>query len=203
MSRRRIDFPITLALAVAAVLATALSAPALLAHAPALGRGELWRLVTGSFVHATAGHLARDVALLVIVGAAYEAPLGRRFGPMVIGLLIVPPLAVFAAERGIDTYYGLSGVTHGLIAAALVLELRSPSPARYARYVAIALTAKLAYEAATGAPAFAMDLGSNVRQVPAAHLAGAIIGALAALARASPSRVGSARSRFCPGPAGT
>jgi hypothetical protein len=95
------------------------------------------------------------------------------------GGLIVPPIAVLAVGD-VDWYCGLSGLSHALFAAALSFELATRRGA--ARAVVAALcavcAAKPIYELATGAPAFTMSLGAGIVQVPLAHAAGAIVGAV-------------------------
>jgi hypothetical protein len=159
----RIDYPWTLAIAGLAVIATA------------------WHLeggaaISGPLVHATWGHLVRDLALTLLAGVAYEAPM-RRVWPALIAVGLVAPWAAVIAT-GAPGYYGLSGLSHALLAAALTFELRRRH-GRIRAYVAVlaaAGAAKLLYEAATASPAFPMDLGPGVHQVPIAHLVGAAVG---------------------------
>jgi rhomboid family GlyGly-CTERM serine protease len=151
----------------------------LLATSAGVRAGQLWRLITGSLVHATWGHLIRDLALLVFVGVAYGDAIGRRFGLLALAGLALPAAAVFALEPDISIYYGTSGLTHALLAAAVIAELRRPgsrSLRLIAAVIAVVLSAKLGYELATGAPMFPMDLGPGVRQLPIAHAAGALVG---------------------------
>lgn len=185
---RRIDFPWTIAVVVLALACTAaaLGDPGgpvvrfLIADTDRLRSGELWRALTGPLVHATWGHLARDLAICATIGVAYEQPLRRLWPALLAAGLAVPALAV--ALAGWTGYLGLSGLGHALIAAALTFELRLRRPAPwYVLAAASALAAKLIYEVATGAPLFAMDLGPGVRQAPVAHAAGALAGALAVL----------------------
>lgn len=178
----RVDFPLTLAILALALAATALAfgSPAIRDALVADGRiadGQLWRALTGPFVHATAGHALRDLALVALAGVAYEAPLGRRFAPLVVAAIVLPAAAVLALDHA-RWYCGLSGLSHALLAAALVFELRQRRGAARALAFAIAtvLAAKPLYELVTGAPAFPMELGADVRQVPLAHLVGAVIG---------------------------
>ena len=184
MTRLRCDFPCTLAIGVLAVAATtaALASPAIARTLVADGRiahGELWRAATGPLVHATWAHLIRDLALVALAGATYEAPLRSRRAALFAGGLVVPPLAVLAAGD-VGWYCGLSGLSHALLAAALAFELVRRRGA--ARGLVLALCAASAvkpiYELVTGAPAFAMSLGADVVQVPLAHAAGVAIGLL-------------------------
>ena len=179
---RRCDFPWTLAVAGLAIAATAgaFASPALAGALIADGHiahGELWRAVTGPLVHATWGHLVRDLALVAIAGAGYEAPLRSRRTLLFAGGLVVPPIAVLAAGEA-HWYCGLSGLSHALLGAALAFELvcrRGAVNALVAVLCAIC-AAKPLYELATGAPVFAMALGPGVVQAPLAHAAGALVG---------------------------
>ncbi|MEO8551601.1 MAG: rhomboid family intramembrane serine protease [Kofleriaceae bacterium] len=141
-----------------------------------IAHGQLWRAVTGPLVHATWGHLVRDLALVCVAGVAYEAPLGRKlllFG----GGLGLPCLAVLAAGQA-RWYCGLSGLSHALLAAALSFEaMRRTGAIRAAVLVLGAIAAvKPLYELVTGAPAFAMALGDGVHQTPLAHAVGVGVG---------------------------
>jgi rhomboid family GlyGly-CTERM serine protease len=177
----RCDFPWTLAVAVLACLATAaaFASPWLADALRADGRivhGQPWRAITGPLVHATWGHLVRDLALVAIAGVGYEAPLRARRALLFGAGLIVPALVVLAA--GARWYCGVSGLSHALLAAALCHELVHRRGG--ARLIVVALGAlavlKPGYELVTGAPAFPMSLGDGVVQAPLAHVAGVVIG---------------------------
>jgi rhomboid family GlyGly-CTERM serine protease len=194
-------------IAVAAVALTAaarsgvIDPAAVMATDGSLRAGQLWRLITGPMVHATWGHLVRDLALLLAVAIAFGDSLGRRrFAVLCLAGLAVPTAAVFVFEPDIAIYYGTSGLTHALLAAAAVGELRRPDGTQMTRLlgagVAVGLIAKLAFELASGAPAFPMDLGPGVRQLPSAHAAGAIVGFLLSMVAAQSARAASpARAR--------
>lgn len=187
-SRVAWDFPWTCAVAALAIAGTAAAHawPGVRDALVADGRifdGQWWRLVTGPFVHATAGHLARDLALVLIAGIAYEGPLAARKLAVFAGGIVLPPLAVLAV-RDAAWYCGLSGLSHALLAAALAYEAVRRRGA--ARVIVLALAAiaatKPLYELATGAPAFPMALGDGVVQVPLAHAAGVVVGIACGLA---------------------
>lgn len=180
--RTRCDFPWTLAVCGVAVIATAGAlasrgvAGALIADAR-IAHGQPWRALTGPLVHATWGHLIRDLALVAIAGVAYEAPLRSRRTLLFAGGLVVPPLAVLAAGD-VQWYCGLSGLSHALLAAALCHEASCRRGA--VRVFVLALCAVAAckplYELVAGGPAFAMSLGDGVVQAPLAHATGALVG---------------------------
>jgi rhomboid family GlyGly-CTERM serine protease len=180
------DFPWTLAVCAAAVLATMAAllpwggrvADVVVSDTRLLG-GQLWRAITGPLVHATWGHLVRDLALTAIVGVAYERPLAFAW-PALIGLALVVPTLVSLIAGDVSAYYGLSGLSHALIAAAVGAELvwrRGPARA-CAAVIGAVLLVKVGYEVVSGGPAFPMDLGQGVRQLPIAHAAGVAVGIL-------------------------
>jgi rhomboid family GlyGly-CTERM serine protease len=185
--RSRCDYPWTLAVVAIAVVATAAAfasatfAGAVVADAR-IAHGQLWRAVTGPFVHATWGHLVRDLALVALAGAAYEAPLRSRRALLFITGLALPGLAVLAAGDA-EWYCGLSGLSHALLAAALSYELANRRGAARALVAVLCAVCALKplYELVTGAPAFAMSLGPNVVQVPLAHAIGTAVGIVVGL----------------------
>lgn len=179
---RRVDFPYTLAVAALAVAATAAAfASPVLADAVVadvrIADGQLWRAVTGPFVHATWGHLVRDLALIAIAGIAYEAPLRSRRAPLFAAGLVLPAIAVLA-DGDVRWYSGLSGLSHALLAAALAYEfvVRRGAVRLVVSALATIAAVKPVYELVTGAPAFPMALGDGVVQVPLAHAVGAAVG---------------------------
>jgi rhomboid family GlyGly-CTERM serine protease len=178
----RFDFRWTAVVIALAILATAsaFTSPAVRDALVADGRifeGQWWRLVTGPFLHATWGHLIRDLVLVAIAGIAYEGPLGAKKLALYGGGIVVPALAVLVA-RDAAWYCGLSGLSHALLAAALSYEfVRRRGAARAAVLGLCAIAAaKPVYELVTGVPAFAMPLGEGVVQVPLAHVVGVFVG---------------------------
>ena len=174
---KRIDFPYTLAMIVLAIFATAFAYKDAIVADARVFDGQWWRLVTGPFIHATPGHLVRDLALVAIAGVAYEAPLARMKLALFACGIVLPALAVLLAGE-VAWYCGLSGLSHALLAAALSFEfVRRRGAARAVVFVLCAIAAvKPLYELATGAPAFAMSLGEGVVQVPLAHVVGVAVG---------------------------
>jgi rhomboid family GlyGly-CTERM serine protease len=162
--------PLTLGLVALACLATALPSSALVAEGAALARGELWRLFTGPLVHANATHLVWDTALLVALGLVFEQRFRRAWALALALGLAVPTAAVFLAHD-VRVYYGISGATYALLALVVLTE-RGP----IARVLAVALAAKLAWSV-LHAPLFTP---AAVRELPIAHVAGALAGVLAA-----------------------
>jgi len=193
---RRPDFPVTLAICVLAVAATAAAFAwpgvheALAVHGP-------WRVVTGPFVHATWGHLVRDLALVALAGAAYERPLARQRLLLFGGGLLVPSIAVLLTHEA-DWYCGLSGLSHALLAAAFAYEAvnRRGRTRAIVRVVGVVAALKPLYELITGTPVFPMQLGPGVGEhVPLAHVCGVLVGIPCGIRAALPRTRGCRPSR--------
>lgn len=141
--------------------------------------GELWRLVTGHFVHLGWSHFALNAAGLglvwYLVGGNFD---WRRW-------LLVAAVCLFAMDVGLwflnpdlGWYVGLSGLLHGILAAGLAERLRQPD--KEALVLAALLLGKLAWEQLSGPlPGSEGTAGGPV--VVDAHLFGALGGALTAL----------------------
>lgn len=156
-----------------------------IADSDAIAQYQLWRWFTGPLVHATWGHLLRDLALLLFCGIALERELGRRYWQLCLAGLAVPTIASLGDPQ-LQYYFGTSGLTHALLAALILhvlwdtdADLRGPLWMRaLALCGGLALGGKVLWEVTVGAPLFPMDLGPGIHQVPIAHASGALVGAL-------------------------
>ena len=156
----KLDFPVTALVIAVATVATACCEPG--------------GVLLGPFVHATWGHLIRDVSLVALAGIPYEAPLRDVRVPLFVGGLVLPAAAVLLATDA-TFYCGLSGLSHALLAAALTFEARRRRSPFVLAICGLGLV-KVGHELVTGAPAFPMALGAHVRQSPLAHAVGAAVG---------------------------
>jgi rhomboid family GlyGly-CTERM serine protease len=178
-----------LGVAVAAAMAAAAPPAALEYRRGAVLGGEVWRLLTGHWVHFSAAHLAWDLlAMLALAWACRDAP--RRALLALATASVAIPLAVAMLQPELAIYRGLSGLASTLfvLAACRRLVPRAGSEdvgaARSRRVAALALAlfgAKVAWEAATGAALFVDGAAAGFQPVPLAHLVGGLCGALASL----------------------
>jgi len=123
--------------------------------------GQVWRLFTCHVVHLGWAHLALNVAALLALGFLFGKDVRR---PAVwIAAACAVSLGILLLRPRIEYYVGLSGVLHGLFAAAAV---RRP-------WLFLPLALKLGYE-----QAFGPLTGGNV--LVDAHLFGAVGGFAAA-----------------------
>ena len=166
--------------------------------------GELWRLVTGHFVHWSPGHLVWDVGTFLVLGVACELRSRKRFSVCLVGSVVAIPCTVWLLLPELELYAGLSGVDSALFAllgADLVHEQwkkRNPAVLAIALGLSLALAFKVGFEITTGGTIFVADLASGIVPVPRAHLAGALVGLLASASiggsRSGPSRLSTASS---------
>ncbi len=145
-----------------------------------LAQGELWRLLTGPLVHASADHAVRDLGLLLILGLTFEPLVGRRFGAALLLSTVAAPLVAFLVDPELVAYFGMSGTVHAVVAAALVAEWRRAAgrPPLWIVAASLIIPAVLVLELSPGPVLFHLDLGPQIRSVPATHLLGFICGAL-------------------------
>jgi len=86
----------------------------------AIGQGELWRLVTGHWVHSDFEHALWDIGALWLLGALLEHRLRWRLPlSMVIGTFGVDAW-LWWENSTLQYYCGLSGITNSLLALGLV-----------------------------------------------------------------------------------
>lgn len=90
-----------------------------------IAAGEAWRLLTGNLVHLGMGHLALDLAGLVLlllffrdVFAPRDWVLATLAGSVAVGA------GLWLLNVGVGRYVGISGVLHTLLFAGLLLSFR-------------------------------------------------------------------------------
>jgi rhomboid family GlyGly-CTERM serine protease len=152
----------------------------------ALGRGELWRLVTSHFVHFGFEHFLWDAAVFaVLLALTWRMSPWRCLGAVTGAVFLIPPL-LWTLDPGLETYRGLSGLDAALfVTAALILGRRSHAEGRWPAIVAavigvIGFVAKVGFEVATGQAVFVNEAALGFTPVPLAHAAGAAAGVVAA-----------------------
>ena len=145
----------------------------------ALAGGELWRLVSGHFVHLGWSHLLLNVAGLAliawIVGYAWDWK-----GWLAISLVSIGVIGTgfWFLNPGLEWYVGLSGLLHGLLAGGLVVGLVGRETESIV--LAVLVAAKLAWEQFAG-PLPGSEGASGGAVIVDAHFYGALGGVLAAL----------------------
>lgn len=148
----------------------------------ALADGQLWRLVTGSFVHFGWSHLAADLcAWGVLCWVAH----GRGRGALGVVCVSAATIgaAVWAWAGEVEVYRGLSGVASGVLGWVLVVLAVQDRRRRWLWVgVALAAGAKFSLEWALGTSLTPTSLPAGVELAGVAHVVGLATGALLALA---------------------
>ena len=147
----------------------------------ALLQGQVWRLVTGSFVHLGWDHLLRDLLGLFLIWGLFAPVLDERAW---LGLILTSSMAVGAGLLAFDPsvawYVGISGVLFGMFCAGALLEFRRR--AAFSGALLLGMLVIIVWTLQAGAlPDETRDLGGKV--VPQAHLYGALGGAAFILLR--------------------
>jgi rhomboid family GlyGly-CTERM serine protease len=145
----------------------------------AISSGELWRLVTGHFVHLGWSHFALNGAGLVLVwylvGDVFDWIRWLLIGVFTV---ITMDIGLWLFDPRLMWYVGLSGLLHGILAAGLMEKLRKPD--KEALILMVLLLGKLAWEQFSGPlPGSESTAGGTV--VVDSHLFGALGGVVAAL----------------------
>ena len=138
--------------------------------------GQLWRLVSGHFVHVTWMHLILNLAGLFVIWALFRDILTQRmWWLLTLGSIVGIDVALLLFHPEIKWYMGLSGVLHGYFAGGAILQIRL-SGTRGLLYL-ILLIIKLLWEYLNGPLPGSGEL-SGARVITEAHLYGAIGGSI-------------------------
>jgi rhomboid family GlyGly-CTERM serine protease len=142
--------------------------------------GEMWRLISGHFVHLNLMHLIWNLlGLTLIAGLFSPSYQGQDWFVIfsVSALTIVSAFLLF--EPDLVWYVGFSGILHGLFAAGILAWLRTSKDPLIV-IAAVLFTVKLLLEYLFGALPFLQEQFS-AQIVHSAHFYGAIGGLVAAL----------------------
>lgn len=146
--------------------------------------GQGWRLWSGHLAHHSASHLFWNLAVFVPVGgwleriASREARLFLGFAPLGISA------ALWWLDPKLQFYAGLSGVTVGVLTLLAFVQLREHSrePGWIWIVVLGLIGTKIVVEFTRSEEALFAGLPNGIRNVPLAHLAGAVAAGAIALA---------------------
>lgn len=140
----------------------------------AIAGGEWWRLLSGHWLHADAGHLGWNLAALLLLGTLVE----RQDRGLLLACVLLGGLAVnitlLWALPGMTHYCGLSGVLNTLLLPVLA-GLRRPA-GNGPLWLMVGLSLGKILVELTGGAALFTD--TSWASVPEAHLAGWLAGLL-------------------------
>jgi rhomboid family GlyGly-CTERM serine protease len=141
-----------------------------------IAAGELWRLLSGHFVHLDVRHALADGAGLVLLWALFARALPvRDWGWVLLGSLVAIDAGLWWLTPAIAWYAGISGLLHGVWAAGSAAGTARRDPASVVLLLVLVL--KLAWEDQHGA-SFVL---AGFAVITSVHLHGAV-GALVVLA---------------------
>ncbi len=141
--------------------------------------GQLWRLVTAHVVHLGWGHAVLNAAAFGLILVAFGPALRpAHWAWVVLSSLLVVDAGLWFIHPEVQWYAGLSGVLHGMVAAAAIAVW--PANPRIAFAILAVVSGKLLWEFAAGPLPFSERMAGNSIIVQA-HFWGAAGGALAAL----------------------
>ena len=141
----------------------------------AIYAGELWRLITGHFVHLGAYHALMNILGLILIRLIFPTDLTNKNLPIaMLFIALSSSLALLICSPQLDWYLGFSGVLHGLFAFCIALHLRPGISLDW--LILGALVVKLSYEQL---PAYDANYLMDYIHAPVAvdaHLYGALAG---------------------------
>jgi rhomboid family GlyGly-CTERM serine protease len=181
-----VGFPwLSIGIAAAAVAVAIMPAlrEALLYDRAQIATGQWWRLWSGHLAHHGARHLFWNLAVFIPSAIWLE----RLWPRTARSFLAISPLFISACLLGFEPtlkiYAGLSGVTVGVLALLALLQLRNNAgePRWFWAAILALIAIKIGVEFLRPATAFFAGLPPGVRNVPWAHLAGALGASLFAL----------------------
>ncbi len=158
----------------------------------AVGKGQVWRLLTGQLVHWTPRMMLADVTVLLVLGAWLESRSRRlALSTLLAGALLVGAGLHWFAPA-LSHYRGSSGLASALLVAAS-LDLAAGSSRLRVRLAALAALTlfgvKLLWEMETGRALAAGPLLPGVAVTPWAHVMGGAAGLVAYLLHRLQDRV--------------
>lgn len=139
--------------------------------------GELWRIVTGHWVHFSKAHLLANLALLVPAAWIVESRYGHDAGLVLAIASIVVGIALLLGEPDVVEFGGASGMSLAFLAYACLRGLEEEGRWRAVCAVALAtLMAKFVAEAA-GWSVRDWQIHEGFVTVTSSHIVGAATGA--------------------------
>lgn len=138
-------------------------------------QGEVWRLLTGNFVHFGWAHSLMNLAGFLIFSFTFTQELStRKLGELFLFCPIAVGLCIYAFNPEYTTYAGLSGAIHGFFVAGLILNKRHSL--RFNFILVLALFAKIVIELQPNYQGTELHSLIPVPVAHEAHLYGALSG---------------------------
>jgi rhomboid family GlyGly-CTERM serine protease len=117
----------------------------LLYERDALDAGQLWRLISGQFIHLTLTHLILNIAGVVLIWLLFaEHTAGYRYLWLLPLLALGSSTGMWLFAPQIAYYVGFSGVLYGLFTWGALQDVMQRQP--FARVLLMVIFAKASYE---------------------------------------------------------
>ena len=142
----------------------------------AVNTGEVWRLISGHFVHSNGWHLLLNLASLMMIGLLFSQHLTISlwiFSFFTSGLFISACYYYIAPQY--QTYIGLSAILYGVIIIGALLDLKEQT--LIATLVLLVVTGRVVWQQYSGSVESLADLIES-RVAIESHLFGIISGYL-------------------------
>jgi rhomboid family GlyGly-CTERM serine protease len=153
----------------------------------AIAAGELWRLVSAHWTHASADHFFWDVLVFLVLGVQCERLSRGRFWAAVLGSAVLISAVIWCGRPDLDFYRGLSGIDSALFALLVTTQLKRlrlesrPQAVILVLLPPIAFAGKTLYEWQAAQTLFVDSAAAGMIPVVSAHVAGAGVGFIVGL----------------------
>lgn len=155
---------------------------------PAILRGQAWRLLTGHLVHFSGQHLAANLVIFAVAGAASELSGRGQYLKLCMASSLLTGASLFIFEPRLLVYGGLSGIATAC-AAALCLSQAAKRPTHRGLWYGILglIAAKVVFETLSRRPLFVSSSTVAFEVMPLAHCTGMLSAAILHMRPVSPN----------------
>lgn len=161
-------------IAVTAYLFDNLIADTLVYNHTLIGQGELWRVITGHFLHTNVFHLFLNLGALILLWALHGQFYNfTNYCVLFLISALVCSIGMYFLSPDITQYVGLSGVLHGVFVFGAMMDIQHKDKTGYLLFIGVWL--KIAHEQFYGASEEVSSL-INASVAIDAHLWGALGG---------------------------
>jgi rhomboid family GlyGly-CTERM serine protease len=169
----------------------------------AIGAGEVWRVITGHWLHWSFDHFLWCTITFLAIGSICENLSRKGYLATLVAASLIIPLVCWLATPELAYYRGLSGLASAIFMFGAVMMARDACMNREWRKILLPAVAglgfagKVLFEFVTGSLLF-VDSTGVFAPVPLAHLAGGGTGLLTAwIFRSEAKRSGQAAGPAC------
>lgn len=138
--------------------------------------GEIWRLISGHFLHTNGYHLLLNLAALFMLWALHGRFYSiKNYSALFLLCSIFTSVGIYYFDQTLIQYVGLSGVLHGVFVFGAIMDIHAKDKTGYLLFLGVWL--KIAHEQFYGA---STDVSNLIEASVAvnAHLWGALGGLL-------------------------